>query len=472
MIELGLALLILTSATLLAYLLLAGLFSADPAVGGVPARLGEAYLLAVLGGGVGLSLLGEALIPGPSGLFVLTGVAVLFLVSTLTRASGRQRVKLFVGRARWRPSWPALLGAALLLIIGIQALSLPTLTWDAWNTWLAKSKAWVHAGQFVSVLPIEAWLGASDPQSIHVVAHVYPEALPRSVAFLVAATGDWSDRIAHLPWPLLWLALGGVMWGGLAALSLDRRARSLICLGLLTLPLVTAHASLAGYADLWLSAVLLAAAVPAMRYFLRRQRRELCHALLFVALLPAVKQEGGIYAGLFLIALLLAHLPWRHGLLLLVVAPLLVTALIYLTPVSVPIPGVGWLRLAWGSVEVPDAWHMALFWRPVSVTVLSSLFLLPNWSLLWYLTPVLLIWRFRTLAAAPTRFLFLLFALSAQFHFVLFFFTDASAWAQDLTSLNRLLLHTAAIQVLLLAALGWQRSRCYGRYTRPELASS
>jgi hypothetical protein len=63
------------------------------------------------------------------------------------------------------------------------------------------------------------------------------------------------------------------------------------------------------------------------------------------------------------------------------------------------------------------------------------------------------LWRWRCLAAPAHGMLAMLLLLGASFLFVLFFFTDAARWAEDLTSLNRLLLHLVPLLVYWLVLL-------------------
>ena len=86
--------------------------------------------------------------------------------------------------------------------------------------------------------------------------------------------------------------------------------------------------------------------------------------------------------------------------------------------------------------------------------MIASLFTLPNWHLLWYVVPVLLVVRrrrFRNDRAA--RMLGLMLLIDFAFLFALFFLTTASAWAQDFTSANRLILQLVPSVFVLAAVL-------------------
>lgn len=457
--------------TLIGRALLALSERAEPAVDAGLQRWGEAYLLGVLVAGGLLWLAGDVVLPTvawPS----LALLTVLAAGSAGLAWRGRAGAWVAALRARpWRQSsWGerALL-AALLLAFGVillQALSLPTLTWDAWNAWLAKSKAWLHAGQLLPVVDLDTWLAPGDAQVLFSVGAPYPEALPRLVAWLMAIQGDWNDAVAHLLWPLLWLALAALAVGALQRAGVSWRYALISALLLLTLPMVSAHASLPGYSDLWLAAAIFAAALRLQAWLERRRIVDAALALLLIALLPAIKLEGAIYAMVLLGAGVLWRLLPRWAAPLVVLAPLLLALAVWLHPIRLPLPGLGWLGLEWGAVEVPFFGRLALFWRPVAGTVLESMYLLPNWSLLWYLTPLVLAWRWRRLRSPGLGMAAGALWLGWLFHFLLFFFTDAAAWAENLTSLNRLLLHLAPLQVYLLTRLLNDPPRPYGRYSR------
>ncbi|GIX35218.1 MAG: hypothetical protein KatS3mg126_0997 [Lysobacteraceae bacterium] len=357
-----------------------------------------------------------------------------------------------------------LLGAAAAGVL-IHATSLPILGWDAWNAWLARAKAWHHAGAFLPVLPVEAWLASAPGSAVSAVASHYPEALSRFVAALAWWHGAWSDTVVALPWPLLWVSLGLLLAGALRADGLGPGRALLAAALLLTLPPVLAHASLAGYMDLWLATCILLAWVFAADHLRRRRPAALAGAVLVAALLPTIKLEGAIYAALLALALGFALLGARGRRWVLGVAAVVVPVALWLG-VRVPLPGMGWVALRHDRVEVPHLGVLDLHWRGVGGSIAEALFYLPNWSLLWFLiVPVLVVGRQELrrdelLGAAA----FLL--LVAGFHFVLFGFTDAAAWAENLTSLNRLVLHGVPLWCWLLARLLSPEPTPYGRFAR------
>jgi hypothetical protein len=423
--------------------------------------VGEGFLLGALLLGNALWLAGDIAtigLLGRWGPFVLIGsLALGGLAWRLRRHAPEYRaLALPVTTSRQRMVVTAVIVGLLLLgsLIAVQAVLLPTLTWDAWNAWLAKAKAWHHAGAFLPVVDVVQWLARSAEPVLSTVAAPYPEALPRYATWLASAAGRWQDGYVHSAWPALWFALGAMLAGALRVRGVGWMVAALAAAALLTLPLVTAHASLAGYADLWLAAAILAAGQHAARFAASGSPRAAVHALLFAVLLPTIKLEGAVWSLLIVVALALWLVPRRWRLHAGLGAAGVATAAVLLLPrIYLPVPGLGAVIVEGASITVPVVGQLDLFLRDVGRTVAQSLFLLPNWSLLWYLLLPLVAWRWRQLRHPDVAMLGLLLALGMLFLFVLFFFTDASRWAENLTSLNRLLMHLVPLLLFWMALL-------------------
>ena len=445
---------------------------------GIAARCIEAgggFLLGFVLLGALLEWFGDALLAELRwpGLFALLAVGVAgWGMARRFAASAEAYAAMPTSAARTRPGLAeALLLAALALLgaaLALQAMALPTLPWDGWNAWLAKSRAWSEAGRLLPMVPLAEWLQQPPGSAATVAGAVYPEAVPRAVAWLLAWEGGWNEGVAHRPWWALWCALGLLCFGGLRSEGLSTQVAALASLLLLGLPLVTAHVAMAGYADLWLASMILLAVICLLRFERRRDFGSLALLLLCLALLPRIKVEGAIYALLLAVAWGLWRLPPRWRWATVAVAALLPLALWQGLVLHLPVPGLGWAVLGWGEVQIPVIGTLALHWRPVGPAVLNALFVLPSFSVLWYLalSVPLLRWRRlqRTRLASSMGFL----VAAGAFHFVLFFFTDAAAWAENLTSLNRLLLHGVPAWVLMLSLLLAEplppREQRYGRF--------
>jgi hypothetical protein len=386
----------------------------------------------------------------------LAGAAILLGLAGALRAPPIAAIEGSGANARERAMIVAtwLLVACAGALILQQAIALPTLTWDAWNAWLAKSKAWYHAGHFVAVLDFEPWRDAAPGTAITTTAPAYPQALPRFATWLASAAGHWSEPAVHAAWPLAWLAMGLACFGYLGMAGARALPATLAAAALLLLPIVTAHAALAGYADLWLAAIVLLAAAHLTRWFAHRGWRDAVAALLFALLATTVKLEGAVWSACLVAAAVLAWLPPRLRWSALALPPLFLLAVWIFGGVTLPLPGLGMIRFEWGQIELPVLGAMRLAWRPVLDEFALALLLLPNWSLLWYLAPLVPLLRWRALLrqrelAALGGFL----ALGYAFLFLLFFFTDAAVWAENFTSINRVLMHIVPATMLWLTLL-------------------
>lgn len=363
-----------------------------------------------------------------------------------------------------------LLLVGLALAMAVQVAALPTLPWDGWNAWLAKVRIWSEAGSLVPTVTTGEWLHAAAGTAHAVAGAPYPEALPRAVAWLLGGQAGWNESRAHLPWFALWLALAGLSFGGLARLGVSRAWALAGSAALMSLPLVSAHAALSGYADLWLAAIVLLAVLELLAWQRSRRPGHLLLLGLALVLMPLVKLEGAVYALLLGLATIAWLLPVAVRWAVLAAAALLLPWIAAGGSVALPVPGLGWVELKWGEVSLPVVGTLTLQWRDVGSAVLNALFVLPGFSMLWYFAVLVPLLRWRRLAdpalAPAMAFLF----AAAGFHFVLFFLTDASAWAENLTSLNRLLLHTVpawvALITLLLAPPQGLPARRYGRFAR------
>jgi hypothetical protein len=345
-------------------------------------------------------------------------------------------------------------------LLALQAWYLPTLGWDAWNAWLAKPKAWFHVGALVDAVSPSTWAGAPRDSVITATGWPYPEALPRYVSWLAAMAGDWNESIIHLAWPFAWAALGCCIVGYLRLEGVAVLTAVLAAAGVLLLPMFMAHAALAGYVDLWIAAILLLANIHLYRWWRGGGWRDAVAALVFALLLPALKAEGAVWMLCVFASAALARLPLRWGVAGIAAALLLWAVFLPWGGLQLPVPGLGWVRFGWGEIEMPKFGTMVLSWQSVGTEVFQTLFLLPNWLLLWYVAPVLLWLGWREIPGdRGLRALAWFLALGYAFLFVLFFFTDASAWAENFTSVNRVLMHAVPTTVYWLSLLWARRAR-------------
>jgi len=259
--------------------------------------------------------------------------------------------------------------------------------------------------------------------------------------WFASGAGGWNEPLVNLAWSGALAAFLLSAYGYWRGFGIGALPSIGLVFALASLPLLDAHVALAGYADLWIALTLGLALLAWSRWLLLRERGQWWLAIAFAACMPAIKLEGTIWLALFgaVVAYELVPVRWRRRVVAGGLAVL--TFGLILVGLHLSVPGSGWLRFDWRSVQLAAAPPLDLGWHPVGGAMLASLFTLPNWHLLWYVLPLLIVLRRRFLLLDRTARLLGLFVL-LQFIalFVLFFFTNAGEWAADFTSANRLIL--------------------------------
>ena len=344
----------------------------------------------------------------------------------------------------WRLLWCLLLGAILMRlgVIASEAMLRPTFPWDAWAAWAVKPKAWFLLGHHVPYVPMQEWLAKPEANLRTSAIWDYPELLAWIQIWFASAAGGWNEPLINTVWTGLLVAMGLASYGQWRALGIRPGMAMLLVYGLLSLPLLDAHAALAGYADLWIAATFGMAILCWLRWLAQGNAGHLLLAVTLALCLPMIKLEGAVWSLLLVAVMLLGLLSRRWRWIVMAMLVVLIVIGIVVGGFRLPIFGLGWIHVAWGQLMIPALGELDLYWRPVGTAMLSGLLTLPNWHLLWYLAPLVIALRWRVLVTdRSARSLAVLLGTCSLFLFVLFFFTNASAWAENYTSANRLVLH-------------------------------
>ena len=359
--------------------------------------------------------------------------------------------------ARWlRGLWWILLLLIVtrLLVIGDEASMRPVFPWDAWSAWSIKPKAWFLAGRVEPYVPMINWLADPSAAVRTAGAWSYPELLAWIQLWFASAVGAWNEPLVDLAWCGALSAFALAAYGYWRAFALSPWISLGLVYALVSLPLIDAHVALAGYADLWVAITLGLAVLAWTRWLILRERGQWVLAVALALCLPAIKLEGTVWLVAFLAVVALDLVPDRRRLRVAIAAALVLGVVAFVGLLY----AFGVFRLVTGGVEIPSLGMFELGWHSVGGAMVASLFTLPNWHLLWYLVPVLLILRWRRLREdRAAGLLGLLLLIDAAFLFVLFFLTGAGAWAQDFTSANRLILQIVPSVFVLASVLlrGW-----------------
>ena len=422
--------------------------------------LGYGYVLGVLAATVLLRLLDALTLPLnfaiPALLMAGTAMGSAWWAWRTARDStgtGRIDDEALPPWQRWL--WIALLAwlTVRMITLALEVIWLPLFPWDAWSTWMVRPQAWLAARQLLAFQDARTWLNDASGQVYHIEAWRYPLTVSLIALWSALASGQWQENLVNLSWWVCGLALGLGFYGQARLWGAKPLQAMTFAWLLLTLPLLDVHMALAGYADLWLTAVFGLAAMAFMQWIRFRDRRQGVLALLLALFCPSIKQEGWVWVALFVPALLAAVLPKRYGLGLVGLLALLLCGGLIL--------GLGGFDHASSGVSPTIAdilqtlgiSHFRLVYWDSGQPVIESLLILDNWHLLGYLILIALLGVGGLLARQATHaggsegqrrdlWTTTLFVLSlATAFFGLFFLTEAGRWAEDFTSINRIILH-------------------------------
>jgi hypothetical protein len=241
----------------------------------------------------------------------------------------------------------------------------------------------------------------------------------------------------NLPWLLCAVALGLAFYGQARLWQAPPVFAMMFTYFLLSLPILDTHVALAGYADLFMGAFY---GMAAMAFFHWARTRDFWQGVMVLLLGLGgvlIKQPGIAWAFTFLPALWVVFMP-RAGL---VGTTLLATAgvagLFALGEKNIDVLGY--------HVNLQPAAEWQPFWQ--------NLLMLDNWHLLWYLAAAALVVSLPRLFAPSFRAMTVLLFTAVSFIAFVFFFTQAQAWSENYTVINRSLLHMAPMLLFYAMAL-------------------
>ena len=196
--------------------------------------------------------------------------------------------------------WDALISLFIVIHIGFAVIgnTAPEIfPWDAFTTWMYRAKAWALTDTISPMMHTSDWIAAQGQTGYAIYASEYPATLSAYAAFASSIDGGWSVTAASLPWSgaLLALSLGNFGLGRMAGFTPSVALISTFFL--VSGSLITTHATLAGYADIWM--VLTAGMGLASLLVYRVTGRSECLRLGLLLLLVAsqIKREGWLWLG-------------------------------------------------------------------------------------------------------------------------------------------------------------------------------
>ncbi|MFK7829929.1 MAG: hypothetical protein AB8B57_09140 [Congregibacter sp.] len=348
--------------------------------------------------------------------------------------------------------------AARLVLLAEEALVRPLSGWDVTMHWATKAKVWLNQGSMVPFVDNQAWLTAGD--GVFTDHHPdYPTSIPLLQVWMGLALGGWSETVVSLPWVITGTALLLLFFGGALVAGASPVVAVIFTYLLASLPLLGSHIAIAGYADLLLGAVYLAALQALLSWSRYRDRASLLLLCLFALAAPTVKNEGLFWTATLLPGVLLVLISPRKLRILLLSGTAVLGVFALLAPADFTVAGHSLERMGFGFRSVaPSALAQQIFifgsWHLTGILLLLSVFLVARYpSLLAGLGAIAM-----PLAAAVVMYLFLFTA------------TRFSYGAIHGTASNRIALHLIP-SLLFLVALLAQRY-FYRDHLRSDSAAS
>jgi hypothetical protein len=349
---------------------------------------------------------------------------------------------------------PRLVMIALAALVLIRFASLlpdltqrPLFPWDAWKTWAWKARVWFENGRIIGFEPSAHW--ASAPADRYVIEGVdHPDFISLIFLWSALALAEWNDRMIGLAW-----LLGGIFstlmtWGCLRFLGLPRLLCWLGAYLLLSLPLVTTHIALFGYADLWMMVFLLLFTVGFLLWAAHGRARFLLVMVLAATVMTVTKDTGAYWFPALILALVATRLSDR----VMIVALGAVLAALG----SILLLGQDPLALLTGGRYTLSAQPVL----EVLTAIGRHMFVWLDWHLLWFLMPAVLAGAlYFSRGDALLRALAWLCVLLLGTVFAGFLGTRAGYYATIGTLFNRVLLQIVPAFVLLATMVVWEAWR-------------
>lgn len=441
-------------------------FWPEPMPGRWPFLLGYGYLLGLIGTTLLLHLQGlliDSLSWLPTAVVLALSAMIASYVIRIQRPAAPSPRDAAAPRM---PLWTKLAIGLLVLWLALRFIGLalevwwqPLYPWDAWTTWAARARVWTELETLVPFVSPRDWLADTSGAAYTVDAWTYPATVSLIAAWPALAIGSWNETAANLPWLGCAIALALGFYGQARLWGVSPLTALVFLWLLMSLPLLNTHVALAGYADLWMATTLGFALMAFMQWARTRDRRQLILMLALVVTGAMIKQEGAVWALLFIPA----WIATRHDRSWLLVLPGLllgIGVLLRITGgVGADIPGLGQVWIGLDRIELPYIGGFDLTHHAVWAPILEHLLLGGNWHLLGYLIILAVGWAlFRSVreGTTPWERAGLAWAISSLLAlYILFFWTDAYRWAIQGTSVNRIFMHFMPALVFWLMTTWW-----------------
>jgi hypothetical protein len=321
----------------------------------------------------------------------------------------------------------------------------PLFPWDAWSQWGSKARVWFELKTMAPFVTTSEWLYLNSPNVYFDAAPHYPGTVPLFQVWPAILLGRWDDSLVNLPWWLTGLAFAFAIYGYLARNGFTPLAALVGTWLVVSLPFFEVHIALAGYADLAMSTYFTLAALWSLQAVRTRTWRDCAVAVFFLAACVLIKIPGKVWIATLVPGIVMAFLP-RRG--LRVVAAMFIGALCVM------------IVLAHAETKVLGYnLHLdfAMPWRPL----FDAYFTFGNWNLLAYGAIAIAVLARRELLSPDVAPLTVTLAAGLLVLGFGFAFSNAGAWVEDQSTVNRATLTVAPLLTLwmLWSFRAWSRRR-------------
>lgn len=411
-----------------------------------PRLLGYGYFLGML---VCATLLQIAFLVESLPPQVATGVALLLIClgglwlsfRAARHRSGANSSSLDQDRRKKSGLLTVLLLAAILVHLApilMEVLERPVFGWDAWTTWMYRSKLWFLRADLAPFVDPLDWLGSAADNIYTLDAWQYPKFVSLVNLWTALNLGQWIEPLINLPSYIAGVAIAMALYGQAREYGMGRVASLIMLYLFFSVPLMNAHMALSGYADIWMAGFAGLGFVAVIRWMLDRNPNQAVVGLLFLFVSLFVKREGLVWALAALVFIAVGRHPARSVLAGSAVIAIFSVVALGLDLTYLEMPGLGGIGYAEGQILLGHLGRYRVAFHNVLGSFLTSFFVYGNWNLLWFfviLSLTIAMARFRVFENRIVLIFLLVFFVQL---FAMFFLTSEGKWAEDYTAINRL----------------------------------
>ncbi len=332
-------------------------------------------------------------------------------------------------------------------IIYWNSSQLPNMAWDSWMVWVGKADQWINHGLSIEINQLEAW--AKDSHSVYNAAAHYPDGLSLIYFLPKLITSDYMN-VTGILYLFAFVMITLLLLSRLDRLGAPFYLQLLMLVVLFTTPFINNHLMIQGYADIWMSMFIALIMLTFIDFHEKRDWGVGITLIAYLLMLPMLKIEGWIWLALFVIAHLMVKL-MNHKHKNKIVLLTIVTSVLFLFLGGINISLLpGNIIINTEKIEIFNLINSPIQFTNINESLLTGFFWQYNWSFIWVGLPFLLIYFVTSKHNKASQISHVFFTLALLCFMFLFYFTDASKWAQDLTALNRIVLQLTLSYLFLL----------------------